>query len=165
MPAHLTNLNKSPVFKSLNESTLRPYSTDPPATLGSLKRSVSRGISVAERDGAHRSNPWGAESGEQNVAWNNDDAVLHFDPHLEFDVGPVEEERTQSLVPPLRLEGVNAGRNTAGATSRKVGRDVARPSDEKHLDSNDMEAELKEKILADHALYLRILRYEVCRVT
>jgi hypothetical protein len=131
---------------------------------------------------------------EDDFAWNNDDAFLHFDPLIgdqnqhksmyitgdqpiysdESDSGqgtyirPISAAQriTSKTRKPTSSKSVDASLTTKKATRKKSTQDKGKQRAIEHDDGFDEEWEsrLKECIIRDKTLHLRILRYEVCYV-
>lgn len=120
------------------------------------------------------------------MAWGNDDAFLHFDPHLrdqnpyqttyiigdkpiysdEFDIGQdiYVSKRKKSKT---RKSASSDDSDVSSSTKkkRKERSTKAKGKQKAGYDppfDEEWEAKLKKSIVQDNALYSRILRYEVC---
>jgi len=131
---------------------------------------------------------------ENDFSWENDDAFLHFDPHLggqnqyqpthitgdqviysdESDIGqgtyikPIGEGKKPK--PKTHKPSTSEHSDTSSTTKKKKkklakakGKQRTAEGDDPPLDEA-WEARLKDSIIQDEELYLRILRYEVCEI-
>ena len=100
---------------------------------------------------------------DDEVAWDNDDAFLHFDPDREVQ-DPSErrlQEKNQLDTSPLRplpdiLPDIMSEHNSE--KSRQPGLEIKSIQSDEH---DNFTKTITTKIIGDQALYLRILRYEV----
>ena len=130
---------------------------------------------------------------EDDFTWNNDDVFLHFDPHIgdqnqhksTYITGdqPIYSDGSDNgqgtYIRPITaarrkyktrkttsLENVDASLTTKKATREKSTQDKGKQRAAEHDDgfNEEWESRLKESIIRDKKLHLRILRYEVCYV-
>lgn len=123
---------------------------------------------------------------QDDFAWGNDDAFLHFDPHLR-DQNPYrttyitgdkpicsdESDIRQDIYASKRRKSktrksASSDHSDASSSTKKKRKEKSTKVKGKQKVGYDppfdeeWEAKLKESIVQDNALYLRILRYEVC---
>lgn len=118
-----------------------------------------------------------------DIAWNSDDALLHFDPNDKLG-SPLrmsakskgEENGTPNVAKPKKSAkprntnknsdssgsdiSLRARRETSKKTKLKAKQREPRQSEDEY--NEEWERDVKTKIESDEKLYLRILRYEAC---
>ncbi|KAJ7094627.1 hypothetical protein B0H15DRAFT_830270 [Mycena belliarum] len=110
------------------------------------------------REGRRRRSPKPKQSDE----WDDDEAYVHFEPEVN------RETAVESIVPTRQThkKATRQGRGTKSPKSRpKVAEDVAPPKRRRRKKGEDefdenWELGIKDKIIKDRDLHLRILRYE-----
>lgn len=111
-----------------------------------------------------------------DFGWDNDAAYLHFEPRmetgimqtgLEFQTVSFSDEvdttpRKKKVKPTKRSRPPISEASPTKVTPKRRALKKAREKQEEQEDNEAWETSMKERLIQDHTLHLRILRYEVC---